>query len=212
MKILAVGAHPDDLEYGCAGTLIRHVRRGDRVFLAIATDGSQGGEPEVRRAEQLAAAKIIGAEDVFFLDYVDTRFECNRESIMKIEEVVKRVDPDTVYTHYGEDTHQDHREIARAVVPAARSVPDLLFFEGLSSRDFNPTVFANIGSVIHQKLAALQAHSSQVSRTNIENMTIVDIAQSAANFRGIQGRVTYAEGFVAVRYFMLSRDESVEEE
>ena len=212
MKILAIGAHPDDLEYGCAGALIQHVNRGDQVFLAIVTDGSQGGDPATRRDEQLAAAKIIGAEDVFFLDYTDTRFECNRESIMKIEEIVQRVNPDSVYTHFGEDTHQDHREIARAVVPAARSVPDLLFYEGLSSRDFNPTIFANIGSVIHQKLAALQAHSSQVTRTNIESMTIVDIAQSAANFRGIQGRVTYAEGFVAVRYFMLTLDAGREEE
>ena len=88
---------------------------------------------------------------------------------------------------------------------------NLLFIEGLSSRDFNPTVFVNIGSVIHQKLAALQAHSLQASKTNIESMTIVDIAQSAANFRGIQGRVTYAEGFVAMRHFMLFLDEDEQE-
>lgn len=206
MRILAIGAHPDDLEYGCAGTLIKHVQRGDEVYLAVVTDGSQGGEGALRREEQLAAAKIIGAEEVFFLGYADTQFECNRESIMKIEEIVQQTKADSVYTHYGEDTHQDHREIARAVVVAARSVANLLFFEGLSSRDFNPTVFANIGAVIHQKLAALQAHSSQVSRTNIENMTIVDIVQSTANFRGIQGRVTYAEGFVAMRHFMLFLD------
>ncbi len=107
-----------------------------------------------------------------------------------------------VYTHFGEDTHQDHRHIARAVVPAARSVPNLLFFEGLSSQNFNPTVFVNIGRVINQKLGALEAHTSQVQKTNIENMSIIDISRSAANFRGIQGRVTYAEGFVPVRYFI----------
>jgi len=208
VRILAIGAHPDDLEYGCAGTLIKHAQRGDQVFLALVTDGSQGGEGTLRREEQWAAAKIVGAEDVFFLGYADTEFECNRESIMKIEAIVKQTKADSVYTHYVEDTHQDHREIANAVVVAARSVPNLLFFEGLSSRDFNPTVFTNIGTVIHQKLATLQAHSSQVSKTNIESMTIVDIAQSAANFRGIQGRVTYAEGFVSMRHFMMLEGEN----
>jgi LmbE family N-acetylglucosaminyl deacetylase len=116
---------------------------------------------------------------------------------------VRQVEPDTVYTHFGEDTHQDHRHIARAVVPAARSVPNLLFFEGYSSQEFLPTVFVDISTVIDQKLAALEAHASQVPKTNIQSMSIVDIAQSAANFRGIQGRVTYAEGFVPLRHFIL---------
>ncbi|MDP6015722.1 MAG: hypothetical protein QGI32_06455 [Candidatus Latescibacteria bacterium] len=88
-------------------------------------------------------------------------------------------------------------------MPAARSVPNLLFFEGLSSQQFLPSVFVDIGSVIHQKLGALEAHASQVQNTNIQSMTIVDIAQSAAHFRGIQGRVTYAEGFVPLRHFIL---------
>ena len=94
MNVLAIGAHPDDLEIGCAGTLIRHVQEGDEVFMAIATDGSMGGEPEVRRREQLDAAKIVGARDVFFLDYADASFECNRESIMRLEQVIMQVDPD----------------------------------------------------------------------------------------------------------------------
>ncbi|MBT4496497.1 MAG: PIG-L family deacetylase [Gemmatimonadetes bacterium] len=202
MNVLAIGAHPDDLEYGCAGALIRHVHRGDRVYLAVVTDGSQGGDPKMRRQEQLDAAKIIGAEEVFFLDFPDTLFECNRESITRIEEVVRKVDAEIVYSHFGEDTHQDHRNVARAVVPAARSVPNLLYFEGLSAQNFMPNVFVNTGRMINQKLAALEAHASQVEKTNIENMTILDISRSAANFRGIQGRVTYAEGFVAVRYFI----------
>ena len=203
MKILAIGAHPDDLEYGCGGTLIRHAQRGDEVYLMVVTDGAAGGDPETRHAEQLEAAEILGARDVFFGEYPDTAFECHRESITRIEDVVRQVGPDAVYTHFGEDTHQDHRHIARAVVPAARSVRDLLFFEGLSSQQFLPSVYVDIGDVIHQKLAALEAHASQVRETNIQAMTIVDIAQSAAHFRGIQGRVTYAEGFVPLRHFIL---------
>lgn len=203
MNVLAIGAHPDDLEFGCAGTLIRHVNEGgDRVFLAVVTDGASGGEAEIRRQEQLNAAKLIGAEEVFPLGYSYTEFECNCESIMRIEEVINTVDADTVYTHWGEDTHQDHRAIARAVVPAARRVQNLLYFEGLSSQDFNPTVFVNIGKVLNQKLGALEAHASQIEKTNIEHLNIVDISRSAAHFRGIQGRVTCAEGFSALRHFI----------
>jgi LmbE family N-acetylglucosaminyl deacetylase len=134
VKVLAIGAHPDDLEYGCAGTLIKHSQRGDEVYMMIVTDGAAGGDPKVRSGEQMEAAKIIGAQDVFFGGYADTEFECHRESIMAIENIVRQVEPDTVYTHFGEDTHQDHRHIARAVVPSARSVPNLLFFEGHSSQ------------------------------------------------------------------------------
>ncbi|MFP6589049.1 MAG: hypothetical protein VCE12_00860 [Candidatus Latescibacterota bacterium] len=73
----------------------------------------------------------------------------------------------------------------------------------MSSQQFLPTVFVDIGSVIHQKLGALEANASQVQKMNIQAMTIVDIAQFAAHFRGIQGRVTYAEGFVPLRHFIL---------
>lgn len=183
--------------------MIRHAHEGgDRVFILIVTDGSSGGDPEIRRQEQLDSAKLIGAEEVFFLDYPDTRFECNRESIMRIEEVIDKVDANTVYTHWVEDTHQDHRAVAQAVVPAARRVQNLLYFEGFSAQHFNPTVFVNIGKVINQKLGALEAHASQVEKTNIEHLNIVDITRSVAHFRGIQGRVTFAEGFTAVRYFI----------
>ena len=202
MKVLAIGAHPDDLEIGCGGTLIRHSGSGDEVYLLVVTDGSMGGEPDTRGREQRDAAKVLGAKETFFCGYADTRFECNRDSIMKLEQHIDEVRPDVVYTHWSDDTHQDHRHIAQAVVPAARSVPNLLFFESLSSRQFHPTVFVNIGDVINQKLASLEAHASQMQKTNIENMSILDIARSTANFRGIQGRVTYAEGFAAVRYFV----------
>ena len=203
MNVLAIGAHPDDIEYACAGTLIRHVHEGGaKVYLCIVTDGSSGGDPQVRRREQLDAAELMGIEEVFFLDYPDTEFECNRESIMRIEEVVDNVAADTVYTQWGEDTHQDHRAIARAVVPGARRVPNLLYFEGFSAQHFKPTVFVNIGKVINQKLGALEAHASQIEKPNIEHLNIIDIARSAAHFRGIQGRVTYAEGFTPVRHFI----------
>jgi len=202
MNILAVGAHPDDIEYGCGGTLVRYRQRGHRVYLLVMTDGSLGGDSEMRRAEQTEAGRILGAEEIFFGEYGDTELACDRALIMKVEEIVKQVGPEYVYVNYVDDTHQDHRNIALATIPAARSIPNLLFYEGLSSQNFTPTVFVDIDTVLHKKLALLEAHASQVLRTNIEGMSIVDIARSAANFRGIQGRAKHAEGFVPVRLFM----------
>ena len=75
------------------------------MFLAVVANGSEGGEGSTRREEQLAAAKIIDAEDVFFLGNSDAQFECNRESIMKIEEIVLQAEADSVCTHYSENTH-----------------------------------------------------------------------------------------------------------
>ena len=202
MNILAVGPHPDDIEYGCGGTLVRYRQAGHRVYLLIMTDGSLGGDSEVRRAEQMEAGRILGVEEIFFGGYQDTGLVCDRASITKVEEIVKRVEPDYVYVNYHDDTHQDHRNLPLATIPAARSIPNLLFYEGLSSQNFTPTVFVDIDAVLHKKLALLEAHASQVLRTNVEGMSIVDIARSAANFRGIQGRVKHAEGFMPVRLFM----------
>ena len=66
MKILAIGAHPDDIEYGCAGTLLKYGQQGHEVYLCIATDGSCKADPEMRKQEQLESARIMGATDVFF--------------------------------------------------------------------------------------------------------------------------------------------------
>ena len=202
MNVLAVGAHPDDIEYGCGGTLVRYAQQGHRVYLLIVTDGGLGGETEVRRAEQREAGRILGAEEIFFGGYRDTELACDRGLIMKIEEIIKQVEPKCVYVNYFDDTHQDHRNVSLAVIPAARSIPNVLFYEGLSTQNFTPTVFVDIDMVLHKKLALLEAHASQVLRTNIEGMSIVEIARSSANFRGIQGRVRHAEGFLPLRLFM----------
>ena len=72
-------------------------------------------------------------------------------------------------------------------MPAARRVQNLLYFKGLSSQDFNPTVFVSIGKVLNQKLGALETHALQIEKANIEHLNIVDISRSVAHFRGIQG-------------------------
>ena len=199
MNILAVGAHPDDIEIGCGGTLIKYVKAGHKVHLFILSDGSFGGDSDVRRREQLKAARIMGAKSVCWGNLVDTEIVNNRELIVKIDEMIAGVKPDVVFLNYHQDVHQDHRAVALAGIPATRYVKEVLYYEVPTTLRFEPYIFVDIKDVLGKKLSLLKAHASQVKKTRVENQTILESARSCANFRGFQGRVKYAEGFMAVR-------------
>ncbi len=202
MRILAIGAHPDDIEFGCGGTLIKYGRQGHEVFLLVMTDGAGGGDTLLRRREQEASARIIRAAKLFWGECADTALPLDRTLIQQLEGVIHEIEPDFIFVHHQDDTHQDHRNLAISTVTATRYTRNVLFFEGPTTQNFSPSVFVDIGSVLEEKVASLEAHASQVSKTNIEGLSIVDIARSSAHFRGIQGRVRNAEGFVPLRLFI----------
>ena len=199
MNILAIGAHPDDIEFGCGGTLLKYVQQGHKVCIFVATEGSYGGDPQTRRNEQEEAARFIGAKEIFWGGLRDTEVVDNRQLILKIEEVIGRVNPDIVLLNYGEDVHQDHRALSQAGVSASRYIKEVLFYEVPTTQHFEPDIFIDIQEVMDKKLQLLQLHASQVDRTQVKNLTILESAQSCAYFRGYQGRVKYAEGFKALR-------------
>lgn len=198
MNILAIGAHPDDIEFGCGGTLIRHSRAGHTIHFLIMTDGRYGADPKVRRAEQKAACAYLGAR-LHWGGFSDTEVQDMRELIVTMERVIASAKPDTVYVNYEHDVHQDHRIIAQAAISATRYLREVLFYEVPSTRHFEPDVFVDIRDCLKDKMALLKIHASQVDKTKVENLTILESAQSCANFRGYQGRVKYAEGFKALR-------------
>jgi len=202
MRILAIGAHPDDIEFGCGGTLVKYSRQGHEVFLLVMTDGAGGGEREQRRREQEASAKVLRATKVFWGEYPDTALPMDRGLIQRLEAIIAEVDPDFIFVHHHDDTHQDHRHLATCTITATRYTRNVLFYEGPTTQNFSPSVFVDVDSVIAAKVASLEAHASQVGKTNIEGLGIVDIARSSAHFRGIQGRVRNAEGFVPLRLFI----------
>jgi len=199
MNILAVGAHPDDIEFGCGGTLIKHCKAGNKVFLLVITDGSYGGDPKIRRNEQEEAAKYMGAKEVLWGNLRDTELMENRELILKIEEALEKAKPDVVFLNYWEDIHQDHRAVSLAGVSATRYIREVLCYEVPTSQHFEPDVFVNIQDVLDKKIELLKLHVSQIDRTKVENLTILESVHSCANFRGFQGRVKFAEGFKALR-------------
>jgi len=202
MTILAIGAHPDDIEYGCGGTLLKCGKRGHDIYLYVATAGDFGGDPSVRIKEQEASARKLGARYVFWGGYKDTQIPMDQGLIANLEHVIRQVGPDFIFVHYPEDTHQDHRALAQATITATRYARNFLFYEGLTTQSFNPSVYVDIEETLEGKLELLKLHRSQVTKTNIADMTVWELARSNADFRGIQGRVKYAEAFCPPRLFL----------
>jgi len=202
VNILAIGAHPDDIEFGCGGTLIKYALKGHDVHLLVLTDGARGGDAAERRREQETAAKLLGAHQLFWGGFQDTEVVLDRDLIQKVEAVLHRIRPQLILAPFGDDTHQDHRYLSAAVVTASRYTRNVLFYEGPTTANFTPSVFVDVNAVLERKLEALRAHASQVAKTGVEHLSILELAQAAAHFRGIQGRVRNAEGFVPLRLFI----------
>jgi LmbE family N-acetylglucosaminyl deacetylase len=193
--VLALGAHPDDLELGCGGTLAKLCRRGIGVHAVILSDGSQGGKSEFDRTlESGAALKALGVATVTQYDFEDTRLhEALNDLIICIEEHVRALSPDRVYTMFHLDRHQDHRAVHEASVVACRSVGQILGYETPSSYpNFTPTLFEPIDAFIDAKIEALKLHVSQGDRLYMHQEKI----RSAAHFRGVQVDLGQAEGFI----------------
>jgi LmbE family N-acetylglucosaminyl deacetylase len=199
MNILAFGAHPDDIEFGCGGTLAKYADNGHDVFLMVMTKGGRGGDERVRTEEQGAAREIIMAKGIFWGGFEDTFPPPQKDMIDAVERIIEEVGPNMIFVNYHDDTHQDHRELARALKSAARNVRNVMYYEVPSTQNFTPTVFVDIERFMEIKDRALTAHHSQVMKTNIEGLSILEIARSLANFRGIQARIRYAEGFFPER-------------
>lgn len=203
MKILAIGAHPDDIEVGCSGTLAKYVQAGHDIYLLVMTEGHMGGKRAVRKKEQMKSAKILKPRELFWGGCEDTLLSLHiNKMVHDIETVLKKIAPDFIFAQYADDTHQDHRSLAKATISATRYVRNVLFYEGPTTQNFSPTVFVDIKETIDTKFATLLAHQSQVRKTNIEGLSITDIVRSTAVFRGIQGRVQFAEAFVPLRLFV----------
>ncbi len=202
MKLLAIGAHPDDIEFGCAGALVQYSQQGAEVNLLVVADGAMGGDPQVRQKEQEISTEIMGVKELFWGGYKDTLIIFDKPLIDLLEGFLRDLDPSLVLVNHPEDTHQDHVRLANAAVSATRYTPNVIFYETPTSIGFNPLVFADIGKTLEKKIKCLEAHTSQFHKTNIPGSNIVDIAIATARFRGTQARVTFAEGFAPLRYFL----------
>jgi LmbE family N-acetylglucosaminyl deacetylase/ActR/RegA family two-component response regulator len=194
--VLALGAHPDDVEIGVGGTLAAHHAAGDRITILTLSGGAIGGGAQIRHEESLAAAAMVGAT-LIHLDFEDTQLRPASSVISAIEEAVGEVGPDRIYAHSQHDRHQDHRAVHEAVQVAARQVPNLACYQSPSSTvHFQPNQFVDIEPFIDTKLRMLAAHRSQESRDYMAG----DFVRAAARYwsRFVEG-VSYVEPLEVIR-------------
>ncbi len=195
-QVLAIGAHPDDVEIGAGATLAQHARAGDNIVIGIMTRGVAGGDEATRSVEAEAAAEILGAH-IHFGDLEDTRIAEGGGSVQFIERLVEAYEPSLVYTHSSNDVHQDHRNTHRASLVAARRVPTLLCYQSPSATvEFTPSRFASVDATLAVKLDLVAAHSSQATKRSYMDP---DLITATGRYWGRFGDSTYAEAFEVVR-------------
>jgi LmbE family N-acetylglucosaminyl deacetylase len=193
--VLALGAHPDDLELGCGATLAKLTAQGVRVIAVIFSEGKSGAlVPSDRCHETKTALEGLGVAEVEQHSFPDTRLhEHLNDLIDAIEGHVAKFAPDRVYTMFEHDRHQDHRAVYQASIVACRKVPQILEYETPSSYpNFVPAVFEQVDDFMAMKIAALNLHESQGQRLYMHEEKV----RSAAHFRGVQVELGQVEGFI----------------
>lgn len=198
-RVLAVGAHPDDLELACGGTLARLVDVGHDVHSLVMSSGDVGGNAAARMQEAVCGARRLGIEAVEVHDFPDTNLALtSREMTLAIESMIAKVQPDIILTHSAHDQHQDHFAVHQAVLRAARRHHSVMCFESPSvTGEFRPTVFFDIDEYIDIKQGAVEVHQDQIRGDKIYMGK--ERLQGTAVFRGGQVKRRRAEGFEVVR-------------
>jgi len=202
LTVVCVGAHPDDPESGCGGTLARYAALGHAVTVVYLTRGERGISGKsleeaatIRSAEGEAACKIMGAKPLFF-GQIDGATEVTHAQVDAMRRLLAASKPDLVFTHWPVDTHLDHQVASVLTIRAWMGLPTsrLYFFEvnsGSQTEGFLPNTYVDVSSVVDQKKAALFAHVSQdgqgIWRQHHEIM---------AQWRGREVGVLAAEAFV----------------
>jgi len=216
VDILAIGAHPDDAEIGCAGFLLKAKARSLRTGIVVLTQGEMGtfGSADERRAEAHAAAEILKVDAFRILDMPDARIEFNRDNALTVVRILKELRPLLVLSPHFEDHHPDHAAAARLVERAAYLAtrpslfPELeplipqpyhLTFSLSFQRSCPPTLVLDITDVYATKQKALQAHGSQYT-------PLLFGAEIAARYYGMMIPAAYGEGFLHNGPIPLNKD------
>lgn len=205
LRIVCVGAHPDDPETGCGGTLAKLASKGHEVRVLYLTRGEAGikkGERQttawIRTGESLRACTILQGQ-ALFAGQIDGETGADSEQSRSFTELIGSLQPDVVFTHWPIDTHHDHRTAAQLVYNAWQSLSEqftLVYYEvmtGVQTHHFKPNCFVDIGQTWDQKRLAIYAHESQ--KPDRFYPYHVEIEKQ----RGAEGEFERAEGFVVVR-------------
>jgi LmbE family N-acetylglucosaminyl deacetylase len=196
-RILAIGAHPDDLELGCGGTIAKLIDSGHEVHALVLTNGERGGDSSRRPQEALRGGRFLGTTDLEVLGFDDACLADHQlELAQAIEERIRRINPDIIFTHSSNDQHQDHQSVHQATLRAARQHPAILCYESPSvTPDFRPSVFVDIDDYVDVKVAAVASHRDQIRKPYMAAERVSGLAV----YRGSQAKVRHAEGYEPIR-------------
>jgi LmbE family N-acetylglucosaminyl deacetylase len=197
MRILGIGAHPDDIEIYFVGLLAVAQAAGHATTWIIATDGAAGGTSDpastkaIRRAEARAGAALFEVEPIC-LELADGRLSEDRGAKGLLEAEIRRLQPDLVITHAPNDYHPDHRVLSKYVADATSFRAPVLFADTMLGLDFTPSIYVDISEHMERKRQAIALHASQpVAR-------YTEIVETWNRFRGLQSgkpSCRYAEAF-----------------
>ncbi|TXI85589.1 MAG: PIG-L family deacetylase [Cupriavidus sp.] len=224
MNILFFGAHPDDLEILCGGTIAACVAQGHRVTMAVATNGNVGSPTHdreeiasIRRREAEAAAGVLGAAELIWLDEDDEFLFDDKPTRLKFVDAIRRARAEVIVTHNPEDYHPDHNACSKLAAdsrilsavrlvetahPSLDRVPELYYMDSAAGINFQPQFYSDITAFFEVKRKALLAHDSQNAWLRaIYGHELTDIMQTQSAFRGLQAGVKYAEAFTQPSYW-----------
>lgn len=202
-KVLVIGAHPDDPESMCAGTMLKLKDMGAEVVAVYLTSGEAGivGKTHeqartIRQAEARKACEVLGVRAVF-LTQTDGNAEVNKERYAEMKALIEAEQPDMVITHWPIDSHRDHRVCSILVYDAWRMTGrgfDLYYSEvmtGMQTQNFTPTLWVDITDYRDKKIEAYLCHESQ----ELEG-AVKEYHDTMERMRGMECQAKYAEAFV----------------
>jgi LmbE family N-acetylglucosaminyl deacetylase len=201
--VLALGAHPDDIEIGMGGTVAKLVGMGYDVNLVIATlpNFIETDTKEERKKESTISAKVMGCKTPQFLDLSPEEIIFNRKFVTQIDRIIRNYNPDAIFTQWIGDSHQDHQALTKAVIAAARDSNNVFMYEttipgGISETAFRPQLYVDVTETLDSKRNALDCFDSQKIRCG---HLWVDAIVGRCSYRGYQINTKYAEAFEVIK-------------
>ena len=207
-KILAIGAHGDDIELACGGTLAKAIDLGHEVKIVVITGSELVSHEDIpirsknqAKEEIVNAAKVLGIKDLEILGYGDTEVPYSAKLVMHLDSIINKFNPDIIFTHFVFDTHQDHIRTAHSTISAARRQKNIFLYEpvnpsGQGYIPFRPQIYSDISGYIDHKIKSLEAHKSQLKKYSPR---WIDAIVARSKFRGYEMGVEYAECFEIIR-------------
>jgi len=203
MRVLAIGVHPDDVEFGMGATMTKHISFGHEVRVIVLTDGNRDEtgkyvRSEERRKESINALKILGYKnEINFLNL--PKINVKQFTIGILEKEIEKFKPNRIYTHSMNDRHQDHRNCGYAVLSAGRYINEIFHFEIYSVfPEFIPKYFINISyEMLELKIKALMQFKSQFKNMDLISKMIEGMAikNSFQTYSLQSEEIRYSEAF-----------------